>query len=131
MEKLVYETQPELFVTANLYIPKTGKPPYPGVLFQLGHSVNGKAAAPYQKCCQGLAQLGFLVLSFDTMGQGERAYYPGATSPLTRLRSADDEHTLPGQQMLLLVDWSRASGAPQIMQQWIGTFTESAPRWSR
>ncbi|MFN7936181.1 MAG: acetylxylan esterase [Bryobacteraceae bacterium] len=102
VEKLVYETQPELFVTANLYIPKTGKPPYPGVLFQLGHSVNGKAAAPYQKCCQGLAQLGFLVLAFDTMGQGERAYYPGATSPLTRLRSADDEHTLPGQQMLLV-----------------------------
>jgi len=102
VEKLVYETQPELFVTANLYIPKRGRPPYPGVLFQLGHSVNGKAAAPYQKCCQGLAQLGFLVLAFDTMGQGERAYYPGTASPLTRLSSADDEHTLPGQQMLLV-----------------------------
>ncbi|HUQ94887.1 MAG TPA: acetylxylan esterase, partial [Bryobacteraceae bacterium] len=102
VEKIVYESQPELFVPANLYIPKQGKAPYPGVLFQLGHSVNGKAAIPYQKCCQGLAQLGFVVLAFDTMGQGERAYYPRADGPLTRLRSADDEHTVPGQQMLLM-----------------------------
>lgn len=36
-----------------------------------------------------------------------------------------------GQQMLLLVSWSRAEGAPQIAQQWIGTFSDSAPRWSR
>jgi len=102
LEKLIYESQSELFVSANLYIPTSGRPPYPGVLFQLGHAVNGKAAIPYQKCCQGLAQLGFVVLSFDTMGQGERTNYPRADQPLTRLRSADDEHTVPGQQMLLL-----------------------------
>lgn len=102
VEKLLYETQPEFHVPANLYIPKTGKPPYPGVLFQMGHSLNGKAAAPYQKCCQGLAQLGFLVLAFDPMGQGERTYYPREDLSRTRLSSADDEHTIPGQQLLLL-----------------------------
>jgi hypothetical protein len=36
-----------------------------------------------------------------------------------------------GQQMLMLVSWSRAEGAPQIAQQWIGTFSDSAPRWAR
>ncbi len=36
-----------------------------------------------------------------------------------------------GQQMLLLVSWSRADGAPEIAQQWIGTFSDAAPRWSR
>jgi dienelactone hydrolase len=102
VEKIVYETQPELFVPANLYIPTTGTAPYPGVLFQMGHSLNGKAAAAYQKCCQALVQLGFVVLGFDPMGQGERAYYPRPDGPLTRLRSADDEHTVPGQQLLLL-----------------------------
>lgn len=106
VEKVLYESRPELLIPGNLYIPTTGKPPYPGVLFQLGHSLNGKAYDSYQRCCQALARLGYLVLSFDPMGQGERTYYPNATLSRTRLRSADDEHTLPGKQMLLLGDTS-------------------------
>ena len=39
-----------------------GARPYPGVLFQMGHSTNGKAHDVYQKCCQGLARLGYVVL---------------------------------------------------------------------
>lgn len=104
VEKIVYQSQPGLHVPANLYIPTTGKPPYAGVLFQMGHSLNGKAAEPYQKCCQGLARLGYVVLAFDPMGQGERTYYPKPGGTLTRLDSADTEHTLPGRQMLLVGD---------------------------
>ena len=100
VEKVVYESRPNLYVTANLYIP-AGTPPFPGVLFQMGHTLNGKAAEPYQKCCQGLARLGYVVLAFDPMGQGERIYYPGAAGQ-TRRSSADDEHTYPGKQMLLV-----------------------------
>jgi cephalosporin-C deacetylase-like acetyl esterase len=101
VEKIVYQSLPGFHIPASLYIPTTGKPPYPGVLFQMGHSLNGKAAVPYQKCCQGLARLGYLVLAFDPMGQGERTYYPKPGGTLTRLNSADSEHTLPGRQMLL------------------------------
>lgn len=100
VEKLVYESQPGLLVSANLYVPTTGKPPYPGVLFQMGHSTNGKAYVQYQRCCQSLAKLGYLVLGFDPMGQGERTYFPGPKPFLTRL-DADEEHTRPGRQMLL------------------------------
>jgi dienelactone hydrolase len=100
VEKVVYESQPDLHVAANLYVPTKGKPPYPGVLFQMGHSPNGKAAAVYQQCCQGLARLGYLVLAFDPMGQGERVYYPGASPSRSRL-GPDEEHTYPGRQMLL------------------------------
>ena len=106
VEKLVYESRPGFFIPANLYIPTTAKPPFPGVLFQLGHSRNGKAYDSYQRCCQGLVKLGFLVLAFDPMGQGERAYYPGADPAESRLGSADDEHTMPGKQMLLYGDTS-------------------------
>ncbi|MEO8127000.1 MAG: alpha/beta fold hydrolase [Bryobacteraceae bacterium] len=102
MENVVYESRPELWIPANLYIPTTGKPPYPGVLFQMGHSLNGKAYDSYQRCCQALSKLGYLVLAFDPMGQGERTYYPNAKLTQTRLSSADEEHTLPGKQMLLL-----------------------------
>lgn len=104
LEKVLYESRPGLHVSANLYVPSVGKPPYPGVLFQMGHSLNGKAADPYQKCCQGLARRGYVVLAFDPMGQGERTYYPKPGGTVTRLSSADDEHTTPGRQMLLTGD---------------------------
>ncbi len=102
VEKVVYESSPEFYVPANVYVPTAGDPPFPGILFQMGHSPNGKAYANYQRCCQGLAKLGYLVLAFDPMGQGERIYYPDASGIRTRLRSSDDEHTTPGRQMLLL-----------------------------
>ena len=100
LEKVVYESQPGFHVAANLYIPTKDKPPYPGVLFQMGHSTNGKASGVYQQCCQGLARLGYVVLAFDPMGQGERTYYPGSSPSRSRL-GADEEHTYPGRQMIL------------------------------
>lgn len=101
VEKVVYESRPGFFVTANLYLPKTGAAPHPGVLFQMGHTGDGKGGDLYQRCCQGLAQLGYVVLAFDPMGQGERIYYPRPGELRTRLRSVDEEHTYPGRQMLL------------------------------
>jgi cephalosporin-C deacetylase-like acetyl esterase len=101
VENIVYETMPGFHATANLYLPKRGAAPYPAVLFQCGHSLNGKASPLYQYCCQALAQLGFAVLAFDPMGQGERTFYPATGSNLTRLDSADTEHTIPGKQLLL------------------------------
>jgi len=112
VEKLVYESRPGLFVTANLYLPKPAAGPGPGILFHMGHATNGKGSALYQRCCQGLAQLGYVVLAFDPMGQGERTNYPRAGGWLTRLGSADEEHTLPGRQMLLAGDTATA------MQLW-------------
>lgn len=104
VEKVVYESQPGIVVSADLYLPTIGKPPYPGVLFQMGHSAEGKAAGSYQKCCQGLARLGYIVLAFDPMGQGERIAYPDASGTDTRLGSVDEEHNVPGKQLLLLGD---------------------------
>ena len=112
VEKLAYESQPGLFVTANLYLPKDGSPPFPGVLFQMGHANNGKGYEPYQRCCQGLVQLGYMVLAFDPMGQGERTNYPQPGGWLTRLASPTQEHLVPGRQMLLV--GQTASG----MQVW-------------
>lgn len=106
LEKIVYESRPGFHIAANFYLPTEGKPPYPGVLFQMGHTLNGKAGDSYQKGCQGLARLGFAVLAFDPMGQGERTYYPRAGGVLTRLSSADEEHTKPGFQMILAGDTS-------------------------
>ena len=97
IEKLRYESQPGVAVPANLYVPTgRGAGPWPGVLFQMGHAANGKAYAPYQKCCLGLVKLGYVVLAFDPMGQGERSYY--------HTSDVDEEHSRPGRQMLLVGD---------------------------
>ena len=112
VEKIVYQSRPGLFVTANLYLPKGGQPKHPGVLFHMGHAANGKGSALYQRCCQGLVQLGYVVLAFDPMGQGERTNYPRPGDWLTRLSEPTEEHTLPGRQMLL--EGETASG----MQLW-------------
>ena len=42
IEKLVYESMPEVYVTAHLYVPTTGKPPYPGIIVPLGHTKMAK-----------------------------------------------------------------------------------------
>jgi dienelactone hydrolase len=94
LEKLSYASRPGLRIPANLYIPTSGQAPFPGVLFQMGHSLNGKAYDSYQKCCQGLARLGYMVLAFDPMGQGERTYLHAG--------DADEEHSRFGRQMLLV-----------------------------
>jgi cephalosporin-C deacetylase-like acetyl esterase len=106
VEKILYQSRPRFHIPANLYIPAHGAPPYPAVLFQLGHSRNGKAYVSYQRCCQGLVRLGYVVLAFDPMGQGERVYYPDSGGLNSRLPSADHEHTVPGKQMLLYGDTS-------------------------
>lgn len=105
IECVVFESQANFHVSANLYLPTGLEGPFPGVLFQPGHSSNGKAYEGYQLCCQGLVKLGFAVLALDPMGQGERTYYPGDIPWQSRLAGgADDEHTLPGKQMLLVGD---------------------------
>jgi dienelactone hydrolase len=104
VQKITYESRPGLFVSANLYVPKRGEGPFPGVLFQSGHYEEAKANPNYQRCCQGLAQLGFVVLAFDPMGQGERIGYLDSSGTHTRLEDMDSEHTTPGKQMLLYGD---------------------------
>jgi dienelactone hydrolase len=75
IEKVIFESRPGFLVTANLYIPKGRKFPLPGVVGSCGHSLNGKAADTYQSFAQGLARMGYVVLIFDPIGQGERLQY--------------------------------------------------------
>lgn len=75
IEKVIFESRPGFLVTANLYIPKHKKFPLPGVVGSCGHSSNGKAGESYQSFAQALARMGYVVLIFDPIGQGERLQY--------------------------------------------------------
>jgi cephalosporin-C deacetylase-like acetyl esterase len=100
IEKVIFESLPEVFVTANLYVPKKHKPPYPGIIVPLGHSNNGKSFYYYQYVCQSLARKGYMVLPFDPFGQGERLQY---LDPRTGkgLYGPTKEHDQAGRPMLL------------------------------
>lgn len=75
IEKVIFESRPGFLVTANLYVPKNRKGPFPGVVGSCGHSTNGKAGDAYQPFAQTLAKLGYVCLIFDPIGQGERLQY--------------------------------------------------------
>jgi dienelactone hydrolase len=69
IEKVIFESLPGFYVTANLYRPnQPGR--YPGVLLQTGHTQEGKPEG--QRLAANLALKGFVVLAFDPVSQGER-----------------------------------------------------------
>src|SRR5688572_10043928 len=73
VERIVFESQPRFYVTANLYLPKKGTGPYPAILFPLGHEEPGaKAYATWQQLLISFAKKGYVALAWDTIGQGER-----------------------------------------------------------
>ena len=101
IEKLIYETQPGLLVTALAYVPR-GQPPFPGVLVPCGHTENGKAGETYQRVCIGLASKGYFVLTYDPIGQGERALYWGPAEQRSALGGCTTQHSYAGNQCFLL-----------------------------
>jgi dienelactone hydrolase len=101
IEKVIFDSRPGFPVTANLYVPKGRKFPLPGVVGSCGHSVNGKAADAYQAFSQGLARMGYVVLIFDPIGQGERLQY-GHVEKEHRPGVGVGEHLLAGNQQFLV-----------------------------
>lgn len=102
IEKVAFESRPRLFVTANLYVPNGGGR-RPAILAPLGHSTTGKAWPSYQKLFSNLARKGYVVLTYDPFGQGERIEYPGARPGLTSLGSGGTtEHEYAGRRLILL-----------------------------
>ncbi|HPO15073.1 MAG TPA: alpha/beta hydrolase family protein [Candidatus Hydrogenedentes bacterium] len=74
VEKILFESQPKLYVTAALFVPESEhyKPPYPGVLIPCGHAEDAKVHMEYQTMGALLALNGMMALVFDPIEQGER-----------------------------------------------------------
>jgi cephalosporin-C deacetylase-like acetyl esterase len=105
IEKVIYESQPKYYVTANLYVPKGRKFPLPGVLFTCGHSDDGKAFILYHETCLGLVLKGYIVLAFDPMGQGERSEYFDTETRKPLVGLTVDQH-LYVMRPAFLADWT-------------------------
>lgn len=72
LQNLIFESRPGFPVTANLYVPP-GEGKHAAVVCPIGHELDaGKARGEIQARCIKLAKLGFVVLVYDAIGQGER-----------------------------------------------------------
>lgn len=101
VEKLIYESQPHFYVTANVYVPAAGARPFAAVLGTAGHSAEGKAFDTYQRMWIGLAKRGFLVLAIDPPSQGERLEYLDPALGRSRVGVGVREHDMSGAQCFL------------------------------
>ncbi|MBI2680522.1 MAG: acetylxylan esterase [Candidatus Solibacter usitatus] len=74
IENVIFESRPGFPVSANVYRAKpfaAGK--HPAIVSPIGHFLSaGKTASEVQARCIKLAQMGFVVLVYDAIGQGER-----------------------------------------------------------
>ncbi|MSV27508.1 MAG: hypothetical protein EXQ52_02005 [Bryobacterales bacterium] len=98
IEKVIFESLPQLYVTANLYLPRDGGK-HPGILFPLGHWDNGKPAV--QRTAANLALKGFAVLVYDPLGQGERQQAYDRRIGGSLAGGSVEQHLMAGGQSVL------------------------------
>lgn len=102
IEKLAFASLPDYFVPALLYRPARLDGRAPAVLSPCGHSPTGKAADTYQILHINLARRGFVVLTYDPVGQGERSQFWEAGKGRSRFNLTCGEHAVLGNPLYLL-----------------------------
>ena len=100
VEKLIYESMPGYFVTAALFIPDKIRGKAPAILNAIGHSTQSFRRDIYQHVIINLVKKGFIVLTYDQIGQGERLQYYDAEIGKSRFGSTT-EHSYPGAQCFI------------------------------
>ena len=100
IERVVFESVPGVHVTAVVYVPDSGResapPRRPAVLLACGHATIGKAHENYQRIAARLARLGYVVICWDPVGQGERSQFWDVARDDTRYDRVCGEHAVLG-----------------------------------
>src|SRR5437660_1619663 len=76
IEKLIFQSRPDVWITANAYVPEVVKGKAPAVLVVHGHWPWARIDPVVEARCLGLVKLGFFVLAVDAFGAGERYTAP-------------------------------------------------------
>jgi len=72
VKNIAFQTRPGIYATANLYIPD-GQGPFPGVINMVGHWTKGKIDSTGQQAVgHSLTLNGYVCLTIDPWGAGER-----------------------------------------------------------
>ncbi len=100
VEKIIYESQPNYYVTSALFIPDNIEGRAPAILNPIGHSPASFRRDVYQHTIINLVQKGFIVFAYDPIGQGERLQYYDNASGKSRF-PPNHEHSYPGAQCFI------------------------------
>ena len=103
IRKVIFESQPSFFVTALLYVPDGNAPggKRAAIIMTPGHGPTGKAGDAATAAI--FVHNGFIVLSYDPIGQGERLQYPDPKKPDTSLAARPTgEHGEASLQPMLI-----------------------------
>ncbi len=136
IQKLILDSQPGFHIPALLYLPD-GQPAgqkLPAILISAGHFPSGKVS-DYTSAAI-FARNGFIVLSYDPIGEGERLQYPDPKDPNQSLATRPTgEHGEASLQPMLIGDtidrymlWDAIRGVdylsslPQVDPKRIGAF---------
>ncbi|CAN5259941.1 alpha/beta hydrolase family protein [soil metagenome] len=101
LEHIIFESQPQFYVTSSLYIPLGLKGKAPAIIYCSGHTNLGYRSATYQRVILNLVKKGFIVLAFDPVGQGERLEYYDPKNNNSSLGGTTKEHSYPGAQAII------------------------------
>ena len=103
VENVMFQSRPNFWVTANLYVPTSGAGPFPGIISPCGHYAPARTYEAYQYLYQDLVKSGFVVLAYDPIGQGERRQFWNPQTNVNEIGGSPTwEHDMPGHLLFLL-----------------------------
>lgn len=102
IEKLAYESLPDFWVTANVYVPTNRQGPFPAVVLTPGHEASGKTGQ--YSFGLNFARIGIIALAFDPIGQGERIQYWDPQKKDSIAGGATAEHGMANIPAMLIGD---------------------------
>ena len=116
-ENIVYQSQPGLWVTANLYLPSPPRPQMPA--FVLVHSLHGpKTQFELQDMGIIWARAGCAVLSMDQVGYGERIQnYPWDREEVNSRYIMGEQLYLVGTNLMTWMVWDIERGIDVLWQR--------------
>lgn len=104
VENIIIESRPNVYVTANLYVPDGLASPTAAVLFLCGHAREAKSYPEYRNVCRYMALSGMAALAIDPLGQGERLNYIDVLTNGQTVGWGTMEHSYAGAQCWPLGD---------------------------
>lgn len=99
VENVLYDAQRGRHVTANLFLPTAGQGPFPAVIMAPGHGPSGKLSN--YSFAANVARNGFVVLSYDIVGEGERLEHVDALTGKSLGERPTGEHSLAAYPAML------------------------------
>ena len=102
VEKIIFESQPNFYVTGALYIPNNLEGKAPAIIHTIGHSLSAFKRHHYQRSAINFVKKGFVVFTFDPTGQDERVQYFSPELGKSDIGGTSVEHMYMGLQTLLV-----------------------------